>query len=86
LYTFGTGTQHEGIYWLNGWSSNLNFSTYSLPSYFSGIIAVSSANVQVGSFGSLGITVSKQTSTTIQFTHSSPEGAKTIYWEMMKVI
>jgi hypothetical protein len=86
LYTFGTGTQHEGIYWLNGWSPNLNYSTTTLPQYWSGIIAVSSANVQVGSMSTISMTVSKQTSTTIQFTHTSPEGAKTFYWEMFKVI
>lgn len=86
LYTFGTGTQHEGIYWLNAWSSNLSFAGSTLAQRWSGVIVVSSANVQIGSISSSYISVTKETSTTIRFTQSSPEGTKTIYWEMFKVL
>lgn len=86
LYTFASGTPNEGVYLLTAWADTEDPAITTLPAFWNGVVAKSSANIQFGSFYGVYISLTKGSSTTINWSHASPAGSATVTFTMFKVI
>lgn len=85
LYTFASGTPNEGVYFLTAWADTTDPVNFVLPLYWQGVIAKSSANVQIGRFYGLYIDLTKGSNTTINWSHSFT-GSVAVTFTMFKVL
>lgn len=86
LYTFASGVSSEGVYLITAWGDTEDPVTQSLPGFWNGVVAKSSANVQIGSFYSVYISLTKGSNNTINWSHTAPSGSIVATFTMFKVI